>query len=231
MSRREPLSAWERWTWARCREPILSLKHRLGYSERLWVLGFGLLDDGRLRDPFHGVQVFDPAQAVPPTLIPAQYNAIPEMYCLLCTYAGASETPLTGQPLALTALDPVQRAELLAEDNAALLRYAGQDWAALQAVGVPFFGERLARGDLAFVVWPLPWLPITLTLWRGDEEMPDGGTLLFDRSATDYLPGLLMELAWLTVWRLRHILDPEERWGYRRSGYIQPLGDSGREEG
>jgi hypothetical protein len=228
------MSAWERWTWAHCRERILSLKHRLGYGERLWVLGFELLDAGRLRDPFHGVEVFDPAQTGPPTLIPAQYSAVPEMYCLLSTYAGANAKPLTGQPLALTALDPVQRAELPAEDCAALVRYAGQDWAALQAVEVPFFGERLARGDLAFVVWPLPRLPITLTLWRGEEDLPDGGTLLFDLSAAHYLPGLLAELAWLTVWRLRNILDPEERWGYHRSGYnpqVQPLGDYGREEG
>jgi hypothetical protein len=29
----DPLSAW-----ARCRERILGLKHRLGYGERLWIL-------------------------------------------------------------------------------------------------------------------------------------------------------------------------------------------------
>jgi hypothetical protein len=213
------ISAWERWTWARCRKQILGLKQRLGYGERLWVLGFELLDDGRLRDPFHGVEVFDPAQADPATLIPARYSAVPEIYCLLSTYAGASETPLAGQPLALTALGPVQRAEMAAEDCAALLRYAGQDWTALQAVEVPFFGRKLAQGDLAFEVWPLPRLPITLALWRGEEDLPDGGTLLFDRSAAHYLPGLLAELAWLTVWRLRNILDPEERWGYHRGGY------------
>jgi len=221
---REQLSAWERWTWARCRERILGLKHRLGYSERLWILGFELLDDGRLRDPFHGVEVFDPARAGPATLIPSRYSAVPEMYCLLSTYAGASEAPLTGKALALTALDPVQRAELPAEDCAALFCYVEQDWAALQEVEVPFFGERLARGDLAFVVWPLPRVPITLTLWRGEEEVPHGGTLLFDSSAQRYLPGLLAELAWLTVWRLRNILNPKDRWGYHREkdSRIQP---------
>jgi hypothetical protein len=212
------LSAWERWTWAHCREPILGLKNRLGYDERLWVLGFELLDDGRLRDPFQGVEVFDPQTGGPATLIPARYSAVPEMYCLLSTYAQASETPLTGHPLSLTALDPVMRAELPAGDCMVLLRYTGQDWEGLQAAGVPFFGEKLARGDLAFAVWPLPKLPITLTLWRGDGEVPDGGTLLFDRAALQYLPGLLAELAWLTVWRLRNILDPEERWGYHRGG-------------
>jgi len=211
-----PLSAWERWTWRHCREQILALQHRLGYGGRLWVLGFALLDDGRLWDPFHGLEVFDPAQAGPSTLIPAHYSAVPEIYCLLSTYAAAEEAALVGEAISLASLDPVQRAELPADDCAALLRYAEQDWAALRAVEVPFFGRRLEQGDLAFEVWPLPRLLITLTLWRGEEEVPAGGTLLFDRSAAHYLPGLLAEMAWLTVWRLRNILDPEERWGYHR---------------
>jgi hypothetical protein len=207
-------SAYERWTWEQCRERILSLKGRLGYGERLWVLGFELRDDGRLVDPFHGVQVFDPASAPPATAIPARYSAVPEMYCLLSTYASAAEVPLSGDALSLSALDPVQRPALAATDCAVLLRYAAQDLSALRAADVPFFGTRLERGDLAFQVWPLPRVPLTLVLWRGDEEMSDGGTLLFDRSAPHYLPGLLQELAWLTVWRLRNILDAEIRWGY-----------------
>jgi hypothetical protein len=177
-------------------------------------LGYQLLDDGRLWDPFRGVEVFDPERAGPATLIPSQYSAVPEMYCLLSTYAAAAETPLSGTPLSLTDLDPVHRAELPGADCAALLPFCEQDWAAMQAVEVPFIGERLARGDLAFAVWPLPRIPITLTLWRGEEGMPAGGTLLFDQSALHYLPGMLAEAAWLTVWRLRNILDPEERWGY-----------------
>ena len=211
------VSAWERWTWARCRDQILGLKGRLGYGRRLWILGFELSDDGCLWDPFHGKQVFDPARAGPPALIPAQYSAVPEIYLLLSTYARAAETCLAGQLLALADLDPVRRAELPAQDCSALFGYAQRDWDSLQASSVPFFGERRTCGDLAFVIWPLPRLPFTLTLWRGEPGLPDGGTLLFDCSAADLIPGLVAELAWLTVWRLRNILDPEERWGYHRN--------------
>ncbi|MCL7453504.1 MAG: hypothetical protein M8467_10705 [Anaerolineae bacterium] len=84
---------------------------------------------------------------------------------------------MSGQPLALTAIDSVRRAELPAEDYAALLRYAGQDWAALWAAGVPFCGDKVPQGDPAFVVWPLPRLPITLDLGRGEGDLPGGGTL------------------------------------------------------
>ncbi len=209
-------SAYECWTWMRCRERILSLKGRLGYGQRLWILGFELLDDGRLLDPFHGVEVFDPASAGPASIIPTRYSAVPEIYCLLFTYAGAGEAPIIGEALPLSALDPVRRSELAAEDCTALLHYTGQDLAALQAASVPFFGSRVGRGDLAFEVWPLPRLPVTLVLWRGDEELADGGTLLFDRSAAHCLPGLLTELAWLTVWRLKNILDPGFKWGYHQ---------------
>lgn len=210
------LSAYERWTWERCGERILSLKHRLGYGERLWVLGFELLDDGHLIDPFHNVEVFDPASAGLATAIPSRYSAVPEIYCLLFTYAAATEMPLSGEPLSLTALDPVRQRELAAEECTALLHYAGQDFATLQAAVVPFFGAQLERGDLAFEVWPLPRIPVTLVLWQGDEETAEGGTLLFDTSATHYLPGLLLELAALTVWRLQNILDPEVKWGYHQ---------------
>jgi len=207
-------SAYERWTWQACHGQILSLKRRLGYGERLWVLGFELEDDGRLADPFHGVEVFDPASAGPATTIPARYSAVPEMYCLLSAYAAASEIPLSGEWLSLAALDRVRRPELAAGDCVALLQYAEQDLALLQSVSVPFFGAKLGRGDLSFQVWPLPRVPLSVVLWQGDEEVPAGGTLLFDSSARLYLSGLLEELAGLVVWRLRNILDAEVRWGY-----------------
>ena len=216
MATEEKLSAHERWTWGRCCNQILSLKHRLGYGEQLWVLGFRLLGDGRLVDPFHDVEVFDPAVAGPAITIPVRYSAVPEMYCILSAYSHASETPLAGKELSPAALHPRGRWELSAQECAALLRYAEQDFTVLQAVGVPFFGARLERGDLAFEVQPLPRVPINLVLWRGDEETGDGGSLLFDSSATHYLPGLLVELAGLTVWRLRNILNPEVKWGYHQ---------------
>jgi hypothetical protein len=207
-------SAYERWTWGRCRDRILSLKHRLGYGPRLWILGFEVTDQGRLLDPFHGAQVFDPATAGPAVTIPSQYSAVPEMYCLLHTYAGVAEIALSGDPLSLADLDPVGRPELRPDECADLLRYARQDLAPMREVDVPFFGQPGEGGDLCLNVWPLPRVPVTIRLWRGDEEMPAGGSLLFDSSARQYVPGLLLELGWLTLWRLRNILDPEIRWGY-----------------
>jgi hypothetical protein len=143
------LSAYERWTWARCGEQILSLRGRLGYGQRLWVLGFELLDDGRLVDPFHREEVFCPASAGPATTIPSRFSAVPEIYCLLSTYATAEEMPLHGESLSLAALDPLRRPALDAADCSALLHYAGQALAVLRAATVPFFGTAPQGGDLA----------------------------------------------------------------------------------
>lgn len=42
-------------------------------------------------------------------------------------------------------------------------------------------------GDVAVTVPAFPHVPVTLVLWRGDEEFPPEGNILFDRSITDYL--------------------------------------------
>jgi hypothetical protein len=180
----------------------------------LWILGFELLDDGRLIDPFHGAEAFDPTKAGPVTSIPSRYSAVPEMYCLLCRYAAARERPLSGEWVSLATFDRVQRQELSSEDCTELLSYAGEDLILLAKIEVPFFGERIEGGDLAFEVWPLPRVPVRLLLWRGDEEVTAGGSVLFDRSAIEYAGDLVGELAWLTVWRVRNILKPEVKWGY-----------------
>ena len=209
-------SAYDRWTWGRCGPQILTLKDRLGFGERLWILGFELLDDGRLIDVFLEKEVFDPNIAIPATRIPALYSAVPEMYCILSTYAAAQDIPLSGEQISLASINQVMRWELSAEDCTALLEYTGRDFAVLQKTGVPFFGARLDQGDLAFEVWPLPRAPMILIFWRGDEELAPSGTLLFDRSVSQYLQGLVAEFAWLTIWRLRNILDPGIKWGYHQ---------------
>ena len=42
--------------------------------------------------------------------------------------------------------------------------------------------------DHAFVFWLFPRLPILLQLWEGDDEFPPEVRLLYDTSASNYLP-------------------------------------------
>jgi len=205
--------AYEIWNWERCYPQILSLKHRLGYRDRLWILGFEVLENGTIVDPIHNVTMFKPQGS---SEIPSRHTAVPELYCLLSQYASADDIPFSGELISFAALDPLRRPELSSGDCSALLSYSTHTERDFTEIGVdsaPFFGERGKGGDFSFTVWPLPRIPVPFTLWRGDDDVPDNGTLLFDRSAIYYLGQLRRELAWLTVWRLHHIIDPEYKWG------------------
>lgn len=51
------------------------------------------------------------------------------------------------------------------------------------------------QGDLSVVVQALPKVPVALILWKGDDEFPPEGTILFDRSISDIFSA--EDIAWL----------------------------------
>ena len=58
------------------------------------------------------------------------------------------------------------------------------------------YGARpLDQGDLSVIVQALPMVPVALILWKGDEEFPPEGTILFDRSISNILSA--EDIAWL----------------------------------
>ena len=62
---------------------------------------------------------------------------------------------------------------------------------AIQVYGaIPF-----DQGDLSVTVQAFPLVPVALILWRGDDEFPPEGTILFDRT----IPSMLSaeDIAWL----------------------------------
>jgi hypothetical protein len=52
------------------------------------------------------------------------------------------------------------------------------------------------QGDVSVVVRALPLVPVALILWKGDEEFPPEGNLLFDRSIIGILSA--EDIAWLS---------------------------------
>jgi len=52
------------------------------------------------------------------------------------------------------------------------------------------------QGDVSVVVHALPLVSIALILWKGDEEFPPEGNVLFDRSIIGVLPA--EDVAWLS---------------------------------
>jgi hypothetical protein len=63
----------------------------------------------------------------------------------------------------------------------------GNEPGRLQAVASSLGGRPADYGDLAVTVTAFPRVPVTLVLWRGDDEFPPEGNILFDSSISDYL--------------------------------------------
>jgi hypothetical protein len=53
----------------------------------------------------------------------------------------------------------------------------------------------LDQGDISVVVQAFPMVPVALILWKGDEEFPPEGTILFDRNISHILSA--EDIAWL----------------------------------
>jgi hypothetical protein len=50
-----------------------------------------------------------------------------------------------------------------------------------------FGATRSSIGDVSVLIQALPKIPVTLVIWKGDEEFSADGTILFDSSITDLL--------------------------------------------
>jgi hypothetical protein len=48
-------------------------------------------------------------------------------------------------------------------------------------------GQRATNGDVSVAIDAFNRVPITITLWRGDEEFPPKGSMLFDATISDFL--------------------------------------------
>ncbi|PIU65714.1 MAG: hypothetical protein COS84_06565 [Armatimonadetes bacterium CG07_land_8_20_14_0_80_40_9] len=58
----------------------------------------------------------------------------------------------------------------------------------LEKVALGFSAKRRDYGDLSMTISIFPYLPVTFVLWKGDEEFPPSGNILFDSTVADYLP-------------------------------------------
>lgn len=49
-------------------------------------------------------------------------------------------------------------------------------------------GHKADYGDIAMTINAFKHVPVTIVLWRGDEEFPPEGNIMFDSTISDYLP-------------------------------------------
>ncbi|MCS7096963.1 MAG: DUF3786 domain-containing protein [Candidatus Methanomethylicia archaeon] len=67
-----------------------------------------------------------------------------------------------------------------------------------------FKHELLDYGDASVKIYALPKVPIIITIWCGDEELPPSINIMFDKSVLNYLPDCeaLVRLTKITIERL-----------------------------
>jgi hypothetical protein len=68
-----------------------------------------------------------------------------------------------------------------------LVDHFGRQPTKLTEVAKELGGYKADYGDVAVTINAFKRVPITLVLWRGDEEFPPDGSILFDATVSDYL--------------------------------------------
>ena len=84
-----------------------------------------------------------------------------------------------------------------------LVNHFGQEPQRLMGAAEKLGGQKADYGDVAVTINAFSRVPITLVLWRGDEEFSPEGNILFDSTISDYLPTEdINVLCEIIVWRL-----------------------------
>jgi len=88
-----------------------------------------------------------------------------------------------------------------------LVNYFGNEPHRLLEMAKILAGHEADYGDTAVTINVLRRVPITLVLWKGDDEFAPEGNVLFDRTISDYLPAEdIIVLCETTVRRLIKLL-------------------------
>lgn len=88
-----------------------------------------------------------------------------------------------------------------------LVNYFSKDPQQLLDIAGILGGYKTDYGDAAVTINAFRQVPITLVLWKGDEEFTPEGSIMFDSTITDYLPTEdITILCEITAWRLVKLL-------------------------
>jgi len=112
-----------------------------------------------------------------------------EKILILHYFTGAQGTPATGKLIAYKQLlgGVSYFCAFSQRAIAPLVKNFGKSPELLMKAVAKLEGHRADHGDVSMTVSAFPQVPITFVLWRGDEEVPPNGNILFDANVSDYL--------------------------------------------
>lgn len=102
----------------------------------------------------------------------------------------AEGTPATGKPITFKQIPAgiSYYSAFFQRVIAPLVNHFGKQPDLLMKAAERLAGHRAQPGDMSVTVNAFPHVPITLVLWRGDDELPPSGNVFFDANISDYLP-------------------------------------------
>jgi hypothetical protein len=115
--------------------------------------------------------------------------ALRDKILILHYFTGAKGTPAAGKLIAYKQLlggvsyFPAFSGRAIAP----LVRGFGANPELLIEAATRLAGHRASQGDVSVTINAFERVPITLVLWRGDEEVAPNGSILFDLNISDYL--------------------------------------------
>ena len=124
---------------------------------------------------------------------------------ILHYFTGAKGTPATGKSIAYKQLQggvsyfPAFSQRVIGP----LVKNFGRGPELLRKAAAKLGGCEADYGDLSVTINAFDQVPITLVLWKGDEEVAPNGNILFDANISDYLPTEdVTVLSETIVWKL-----------------------------
>jgi hypothetical protein len=124
---------------------------------------------------------------------------------ILHYFTGSKGTPATGRLIAYKQLPGgVSYFSAFSQRAIApLVRNFGRSPELLTKAVTKLGGHEADHGDVSMTVSAFPRVPITLVLWRGDEEVAPNGNILFDANISDYLSTEdVTVLCEIIIWKL-----------------------------
>ncbi len=117
--------------------------------------------------------------------------SVQEQGLILHYLSGACDMPVTGKLITFREIPSGEfyYEPFLKRAQVPLVKTFGLNHELFHSAGERLGGNRAEIGDASMTFRPFPKIPITLLLWKGDEEFPPDGNILFDSSIKDILPG------------------------------------------
>jgi hypothetical protein len=117
--------------------------------------------------------------------------SLQEQGLILHYLLGAQDIPLTNTPITFREIPSggFYYQPFLKRAQVPLVQTFGSNHELFRKAGHKFGGIDAKMGDASLTFRPFPKIPITMILWKEDDEFPPDGNILFDSSIKHFLSG------------------------------------------